>query len=166
MKVIKWLDEHLEEFILMIMCICMACIMMLNVIMRYVLGDSLTWAEELTCYIFVWSSFMSISYCMRKKLSVQITMVRDALPGKSRYILMIVVDVICLLLYAYMTPSAYTLCTQISRMGATSPALGIPMWIIYISPVLGFILSMIRSAQNIYFDIRDMKAFDAANTAR
>ncbi len=158
MKVLKWLDAHFEEWIMMIMCVLMACIMMINVIMRYVLGNSLTWAEELTCYLFVWSSFLSISYCIRKKLSVQITMLRDALPGRLPYILMILVDVICVALFAYMTPSAFKLCTQIANLNALSPALGLPMAIIYASPVVGFVLSVIRSAQAVYFDFKDMQA--------
>ena len=94
MKAIKWLDENLEEIILIVLCGIMACIMILQVIMRYAFRSSLSWSEELTRFLFIWSAFLSISYCTRKRLNIQITMLLEALPVRIRYILMIIVDII------------------------------------------------------------------------
>ena len=48
MKVFKWIEENLEEFIMCILLIAMACIMMIQVIARFVFSNSLGWSEELT----------------------------------------------------------------------------------------------------------------------
>lgn len=71
-KVLKWLDENLEEFLMVISLILMTIIMGIQIISRYVLGASLSWTEELTRYLFVWSGFLSVSYCTRKCISIKI----------------------------------------------------------------------------------------------
>lgn len=52
-KILHWLDENLEEFILVIFLIAMTLIMGIQVFCRYVLGMSLSWSEELTRYLFI-----------------------------------------------------------------------------------------------------------------
>ena len=59
-KTLHWLDENLEEFILVIFLIAMTLIMGIQVLCRYVLGMSLSWSEELTRYLFIWCGFLSV----------------------------------------------------------------------------------------------------------
>ena len=48
MKVFKWIEENLEEFIMCILLIAMACIMMIQVIARFVFSNSLGWSEAVS----------------------------------------------------------------------------------------------------------------------
>ena len=43
-KVLHWLDENLEEFLLVVFLIAMTLIMGIQVLSRYVLGQSLSWS--------------------------------------------------------------------------------------------------------------------------
>ena len=52
-RVFHWLDENLEEFLLVIGLIAMTLIMGVQVFCRYVLGMSLSWSEELTRYFYL-----------------------------------------------------------------------------------------------------------------
>ena len=45
---LKWLDENLEEFLMVALLIAMTVIMGIQVFARYALGASLSWSEELT----------------------------------------------------------------------------------------------------------------------
>ena len=65
-KVLHWIDEYLEETLLVAALAAMAVIMGIQVFSRYVLGASLSWSEELTRYIFIWAGFLSVSYCTKK----------------------------------------------------------------------------------------------------
>ena len=56
-KMLHWLDENLEEFLLVVFLIAMTLIMGIQVLSRYVLGQSLSWSEEITRYLFIWSGF-------------------------------------------------------------------------------------------------------------
>ena len=58
---IHWLDLHLEETFLMVMLVLIAGITMLQVIVRKIPGmASLTWAEELCRFLWIWSVFLSL----------------------------------------------------------------------------------------------------------
>ena len=161
MKIVKWLDENFEEIIMMVLCAIMAVIMIVQVGARYVLRSSLSWSEELTRFLFIWSSFLSISYCIRKRLSIQITLLIDAFPFKIKYIIIMAVDIVCLVLYAYLTPNAYSYLMQTIANGQLSTALRLPMWVIYLAPVVGFALSVVRSLEMLILDFQIFRKGEA-----
>lgn len=157
MKLLKWFDENFEEIIMMVFCAIMASVMIIQVAARYVFKASLSWSEEFTRFIFIWSAFLSISYCIRKRLSIQITLLIESFPFKLRYIFIMLVDLICLAIYAYLTPKAISYLGQTITNGQLSTALRVPMWIIYLAPCVGFGLSMLRSLQMLYLDFKIFK---------
>lgn len=165
MKLFKWIDENFEEIIMMLLCAVMACIMIIQVAARYIFKASLSWSEELTRFMFIWSSFLSISYCIRKRLSIQITLLIDAFPFKLKYLFIMAVDVICLALYAYLTPQAISYLGQTIANGQLSTALRVPMWVIYLAPCVGFGLSMLRSLQMLILDFEHFKKGDETESA-
>ena len=71
-KWLKWLDHNLEEFLLVILLAGMALIMGIQVFSRFALKTSLSWTEELTRYLFIWSGFISVSYCTKRCISIKI----------------------------------------------------------------------------------------------
>lgn len=84
-KTLHWLDENLEEFILVIFLIAMTLIMGIQVLCRYVLGMSLSWSEELTRYLFIWCGFLSVSYCSKKCLSIKIEQFVAIFPAEVKH---------------------------------------------------------------------------------
>ena len=66
MRLIKWLDEHFEETLMIILLIIIACVTMIQVIVRKVPWlTSLTWAEEFCRFMWIWSVFISLPYTIR-----------------------------------------------------------------------------------------------------
>ena len=43
LKLIKWLDEHFEESLLMLLLLFLNIVVMYSVIMRYFVGSALSW---------------------------------------------------------------------------------------------------------------------------
>ena len=70
-KTVIWLDNYLEEFFMVISLILMTVFMGIQVFSRYVLGSAPSWSEEITRYLFVWSGFLSVSYCTKKCISIR-----------------------------------------------------------------------------------------------
>ena len=89
-KILHWLDENLEEFILVIFLIAMTLIMGIQIFCRYVLGMSLSWSEELTRYLFIWCGFLSVSYCSKKCLSIKIEQFVAIFPRRGKAIFKVV----------------------------------------------------------------------------
>ena len=66
MGFINWLDKHLEETFLIIMLVLIACVSMAQVIIRKIPGmASLTWAEEICRFFWIWSVFVSLPYTIK-----------------------------------------------------------------------------------------------------
>ena len=61
MKVLKFLDEHMEKILCVIFLALMSIIIVLQVFFRYVLNNSLSWSEELARYLFIWMIYIGIS---------------------------------------------------------------------------------------------------------
>ena len=87
MKILKWLDNNLEQAILLILLCGMTIVMGGQIIARYAFSASLSWSEELTRYLFIWCGFLSVSYCSKKCLSIKIEQFVAAFPrrGKALY---------------------------------------------------------------------------------
>ena len=81
MRLIKWLDEHLEETLMIILLIIIACVTMIQVIVRKVPWlTSLTWAEEFCRFMWIWSVFISLPYTIRMENMLRVGVLVDLLP--------------------------------------------------------------------------------------
>ena len=156
MKALKWLDSHLEEVILAVLLIGIAFLIILQVICRYIFNNSLSWSDELARYFLVWSCFLSVSYCVKKRISIKIDQVRNLFKGRLLYAFHLLTDLIILAFAVIMIPYALTYLDQAASSGATSTALHLPMTFIQSAPLAGFILLLVREVENIVLDIRSL----------
>ncbi|MBQ3447463.1 MAG: TRAP transporter small permease [Synergistaceae bacterium] len=150
----KWLDEHFEEVLMVIFLILIACVMMLQVIVRKLPGvQPLTWAEEFSRFMWIMSVFISLPYTIRKSNMLRVSVVLDLLPQKLRKVINLCVDVIvgaCMALLAYHSIECLKWSAGEMLVGAkaeTSPAMNWPMWWLYACGVFGFALGTLRAVQ-------------------
>lgn len=108
MKIIRWLDDNLEEALLIALLVTMTLLMGLQVFSRYILNASLSWSEELTRYLFIWSGFLSISYCIKKWISIKIDQVILMFPKPVYVVAQLVLNVILFALFAFLAWHAVT----------------------------------------------------------
>ena len=146
-KVLGWIDDYLEEVLLVAALAAMAVIMGVQVFCRYVLGASLSWSEELTRYIFIWAGFLSVSYCTKKCISIKIEQFVALFPKRGKALFKVVNHTIELALFLYLIPFAWKYFYSAIETGQVSPALGIPMYYVQAAPLAGFILVAIRIIQ-------------------
>lgn len=168
-KALYWLDENLEEFLLILFLIGMTFIMGIQVLCRYAFGMSLTWSEELTRYLFIWCGFLSVSYCSKKCISIKIEQFVAVFPRRVKAILKVVNHTIELIFFIYMIPFAYSYMMSAVSSGQVSPACGIPMYYVQAAPFVSFILVAFRILQRwiIEFRIaRGEQVFDPAHPER
>ena len=110
MKVIKWLNNYFEETVLAVLLFVMMMIMGIQVTARYALGNSLSWSEEITRFCFIWTGFLSISFCVKNSADIKIEQFIDLFEkmadGKINIIFKTFVNVVEFILFAYMLPFA------------------------------------------------------------
>ncbi|MCD8341324.1 MAG: TRAP transporter small permease [Clostridiales bacterium] len=157
MKVLKWLDESLEEVLLILLLICMVCIMGIQVVARYCFNQSLSWSEELTQYLFVWATFISVSYCVKKRISIKIEQLLNILPEPGQTALRLFRHTIVFIFCIIMLPYCQSYLQQSIELEATSAALGISMYYIQSAPLVGFLLLTVRVAQAWWREAKKMK---------
>ncbi|MFZ5969746.1 MAG: TRAP transporter small permease [Bacillota bacterium] len=160
MRALKWLDKNFEECILMIFLALMTVIMGIQITMRYVFNNSLVWSEELTRYLFIWSTFISLGFCVKRSLSIKIDQFTNMIPDTSiaRKIITFAVKVVMLVFFIYVFRHSIDVVKAAIASGQRSPAMGVPMYIVQSSTVVGFFLAILRTIQCLIEEIMSFRS--------
>ena len=149
MKVLRFLDDNLEKMICTVTLALMSAIIVAQVFFRYVLNNSLSWSEELARYLFIWTIYIGISYGVKMDKHVAVDAVYSYMPkGVKKYYAMIAYALFLLFAVAIVYYGVTVVGMQISS-GQVSPAMGLPMQYVYVAPVVGMVLTVIRLVQKI-----------------
>ena len=87
-EVINRLENHFLVFGFAILIV----VGFIQVVMRTVFNNSLSWSEELIRYIYIWLCWVGISLTQRRGEHIQLTFVLDMLPRKVQDVLKILVS--------------------------------------------------------------------------
>ncbi|MBQ3616237.1 MAG: TRAP transporter small permease [Anaerotignum sp.] len=154
---LKKIWDNLEEFIIVPLIFAMSIIIFIQVIMRYVFQNSLTWSEELARYLFVWLVYFSVSFTARRQKHIRIDAAINLYPKKLRPYIDILSEIIVLAFSIFIAVTGVTVFQKIAWSGQMSPAIGIPMQIVYAAPMVGMALTAIRQVQCIIGKIKNLK---------
>lgn len=140
MGYVKMLDK-LHKFIFFVLVV-LVCIMMavggMQVFWRYVLKNSLYWSEEVMRYLNIWTIFLGISIGIPRNVHVAIDAIIRSLKGGVRFGVTIIVYIFSLAFFAMLL--AVGIQFTMYNMGQLSPAMRLPMSMIYAAlPVGGFL---------------------------
>ena len=143
MKILRWTWDNFEEVLLCVIITVITVVSGLQVICRYLFNNSLTWSEELSRYLFVWTGFLTLSLSIKCRSIISIDVFMLWMPKRVRAVLNVVVYLFCTVVFAMLSVNAYHM--VVSSSGQISPAMGLPLAVVYIGPLLGLVLSIIRS---------------------
>lgn len=147
MKVLKWIDLHLEETLMVVLLFIISFDTCLQVVCRYVLNASLSWPEELSRYSFVFSGFFSLGFCVRRMNMLKIDIVLQYMPEKVKQYMVHFSMVLFTVIMAYVFSGAWKLWTDSFSGASRTSALQIPNYVIYAVPVIGIALCLVRCVQ-------------------
>ena len=142
-KVLKAFDEHFEEYLMNFCLWGLVFLMTLQIFCRYVLNSPLSWTDEVSRYLFVWFTFMGVSYCTLTDNHIRIDILETLVP-KLKKPFMFIGDAMVLAFALYMYIPSWKQLLDLKARKVTSPALMIPMWIVYLSLFLALTLVTIR----------------------
>lgn len=153
MKIIRWLDEHIEEVLLTIFSSIMVIVIFIQVVMRQ-LDNSLTWSEELARYCFIWLVYIGISYGVKKQRHIKVDVALLLLKEKGQIILTMIANVIFIVFALFVIRYGYDIANKLLTFGQKSPALHIPMGLVYMATPVGMGLTLLRLIQNLIKEIK------------
>jgi TRAP-type C4-dicarboxylate transport system permease small subunit len=147
-KLIKALDNHIEEYLSVILLAAMSVIIFAQVIGRYVFQNSLSWSEESARYIFIWLTYLAISYGVKMEAHIRVDAVLVLMPKVAQKVVRIISNVLFLAFSVLVVYFGILVSDRIMDSHQLSPAIGLPMGFVYSAIPFGFILTTIRLVQN------------------
>lgn len=162
---LKYLDEHFEESLVVLMMAAMSVIIGLQIFMRYVMGASLSWSEELSRYFFIWATYLGVAYGVRKDAHIRVSMVTDAMSRRNAAYIRILTHVIFGAFAVFVMYQGWIMVEKTFRFGQKSASLGLPMGFVYLAPLTGFAFTILRLVQAIWLDLRAATSSDTEGKA-
>lgn len=149
----KYLDEHLEESIIVLLMATMSVLIGLQIFMRYAMSSSLSWSEELSRYLFIWATYLGVAFGVRKDAHIRVSMVVDMMSARNAILMRILTHIIFGAFAVYVMYQGWIMVEKTFRFGQKSASLGIPMGFIYLAPLTGFGFTVLRLLQAIWRDL-------------
>lgn len=104
-------------------------------IIARVFFEALSWSEEITRYLLVWSTFIGAGCVYKRGGHINVTFIQDQFKGRSKKYIQILVHMICIVFFAI---AVYYGIKYLGKQGAQrSPALGIKMNTMYLAIPVG-----------------------------
>jgi len=123
----------------------MTVIACLEVFVRYVLRQSLPWAEELPKYLMIWLTFLGASLVTRRDAHVGFTTLIESLPPRARRWIVLVGRLLVLLFLYYVVHWGIVLALTMGFVSVTS-ALQIPFFYVFLAVPIGGGLMILQLA--------------------
>lgn len=143
MKVLKYLDDHLEELLIGVALSALTIIMFVQIVLRTVFSSALPWAEEVCRYLFVWCGCLGISFSTKEGSHLNLDILPSLMPFLKKPF-EILSDVAMLVLCAVLVKPGVQVVGKLFSTGQLSAAMRIPMAYVYLALLVGVILTILR----------------------
>lgn len=136
-----------EVAISVVLLIALSVILVFQVFSRYVMAMPFTWTEEAARFIFIWMVFIGAAALASKNAHIAVTFITEVLPPTpARW----VVRFAALITTVSAGVVAWASFEFVEKTAALpSPAMGLPMFWVYLAPALSFLLVALHSIEYI-----------------
>jgi TRAP-type C4-dicarboxylate transport system permease small subunit len=125
------------------------------VVSRYVFNSAIAFTDELNVIFIVVVTFAGLSYAARNGRHIRMSALYDAMPANMRKVLMIVMASVTSLFMFFLSFYSYRYVLEVYESGRILPALGIPVFYIYLWVPIGFILTGLQYAFTVVKNLRE-----------
>jgi TRAP-type C4-dicarboxylate transport system permease small subunit len=136
---------HIEEKLVAFSVLGLACILTANVLLRMV-NSSLPSTEELSQFLMFFITFLGTSYAARKGMHIRMSMLSDALKGKVRKTLAIIVAALTAVVMFYLAYLSFRYVLKVASLHRVSPILQIPVQYVWMVMPIGIFLTGLQYA--------------------
>lgn len=144
MHFFKWLSDALDSIVTKVVFTTIAGMILtitLQIIFR-VFFESLTWTEELSRYLLVWSTFLGATMAYKRGMHISVTFFVDLFSPRIKKAIIIFSVILSMLFFVVSINFGIKLMTlQIFQI---SPALRLPMRWVYLGLPISFLIMLIH----------------------
>ena len=112
---------------------------------------ALSWSDEVTRYLLIWSTFLGATCVYRRSGNISITFVRDLFSPKVSRVLRILVQVICLILFLLLAWYGFKYAANLKK---TATSLPIKMSYVFLVVPVSMVISVIHSVVMIAEEVK------------
>lgn len=150
-------EARIEYFVASYFTLLMIAIMCMNVVLRYGFNFAFGWGDEIVRYLNLYAAFFGISAGMKYGIHIGITAFVDTvIPKVVRKYVRLFAELVLLVFCLTIVYCGFILTYKQFMMHQISPALQIPMYIMYAVIPVGMIFTSIQCLIKI-FGIKDWK---------
>lgn len=142
-----WKRGSIEEYLGGALLGVMVVVIFLQIIARYIFGDSFSWSEELARYCAIWLIYITLGAVVLKAQHVTVDAIVSRLPESVKRPWEQGIQVVILALNIVLIVFGTILVARVAELGALSPALQLPMWVVYAAVPVGLLLASVRAVQ-------------------
>lgn len=161
MKVLRFLDKHLEEIICVVVLAVMTAVIFIQIIIRSIssfVTIPMAWTEEIGRYLFIYAVYVGAAYATRKRAHQKVDIFPILCGDTGKLIFNLIGDVGVIIFAAAMAYYGWQVVENVAFIFVQrAPATKLNMGIAYFGPFLGMALCTFRSLQNIVFHIKEYR---------
>lgn len=126
-----------------------------GVFTRYVMGNQASWSEELARFLLIWIGILGAAYASGQRMHLSIDLLGPKLEQKKQRRLQRFIDLIIIIFaLAVLVIGGLRLLYITQALGQLSPALKVPMSLIYsVLPISGFLVIFYKTQDILAKDI-------------
>ena len=144
---VRLLEADIEGAAAVILVAIMVIVAFQQVFFRYVLSSSLVWSEELTRYLFVWTTFVASAYAAKEGRHLSVVMLVALLPKGTARVIETIADMLALLFCGYCAVYGWQMVDFLFRTVQLSPGMQINVGWVYLAIPVGMSLTGLRILQ-------------------
>lgn len=139
--------NHFEEFLIASFMAAATLVTFAAVVMRYVNGSGIDWAQELTIYLFIWMAKFGAAYGVRTGIHIGVDFLVKWVRPSIRHKMILLALSLGIIFTGAIAFFGARWVLFIHGTGQTSPDLEMPMWIVYLAIPFGSGLMCYRFMQ-------------------
>jgi TRAP-type C4-dicarboxylate transport system permease small subunit len=141
----------------------MAVNTIINVISRFLFNHSIIFGEELNSTFILLVTFAGIGYAARHGRHIRMSAIYDHLPMKTRKVLMTIIVAITAFFMLFLAYFAAQYIYNVFSKGRIMPALGVPVYLVYLWVPVGFFITGIQYALTMVKNFKEKDIYLSTN---
>lgn len=166
LKTLDFIDTLISRFegvMLAVGVIAMTVNTIAAVISRYVFNSAITFTDELNMIFIVVVTYAGLSYAARNGRHIRMSAIYDAMPVKTRKVLMIVMASVTSAFMFSLSYYSYYYIFEVYQSGRILPALGLPVFYIYLWVPVGFVVTGLQYAFTVVKNLTQSDVYLSTN---